>query len=398
MRKIDLTNFQVATSETARQINRRIALNLIRRHQPLSRADVARRSGLQRSTVSNITDQLIDEGWLTEGAGHSRRGRRPRFLRLNVERAGVLAVELRPERTTVGLAGIDARFVEQASWPTPADPHTFVAELARTVAAFRSTHPHVVCEGMGVSLPGRVDSSGRLVFAPNLGWGPVAIRSMIESAVELPVVVENAANACALAELWFGHHPENLRNLVAVTVSEGIGVGLLLNGQLVQGGASAMTGEFGHVTLDDDGPTCPCGNRGCWERYASNSAAVRQYLGDTGDDASQSGLPSLHFDDLLRLAAGGDSRATEALERMAHFLGLGLAGLVTGLAPEVIVIVGEVTGAWDLVGPIVADVVKRRALPQVTTRIVRTDPAMQPRLRGAATLVIHQHFGAPNVA
>ncbi len=391
MRKIDLTNFQVATSEIARQINRRIALNFIRRHQPLSRADLARRSGLQRSTISSIIDQLIKEGWITEAAGHARRGRRPRFLRLNVERSAVIAVELRPERTTVGLAGIDARFLEQASWPTPRNARAFIAQLSRTVAALRAAHPTCVCEGMGVSLPGRVDASGRLVFAPNLGWGPVSIRSMIEAAVKLPVIVENAANACALAELWFGHHPESVRNLVAVTISEGIGVGLLLNGQLVQGG-SAMAGEFGHVSLDDHGPPCPCGNHGCWERYASNSAAVRYYL-----DGARDAAP-ITFDDLLRLYAGGDARATQALQRMAHYLGLGLAGLATGLAPEAIVIVGEVTQAWDRIGPIVDDVVRRRALPNVETRIVPTDPAMQPRLRGAATLVIQQHFGAPNVA
>ena len=158
MRKIDLTNFRVATSETARQINRRIALNFIRRHNPMSRADLARRSGLQRSTVSAIVDQLIDEGWVTEGAiGRAPRGRRPRFLHLNVERAGILAVELRPEVTTVGLAGVDARFVEQTSWPTPHSAEAFVRKLARTVAAMQRAHPRVVCEGMGVSLPGRVE-------------------------------------------------------------------------------------------------------------------------------------------------------------------------------------------------------------------------------------------------
>ena len=121
MRKIDLTNFRLATSETARHINRRIALNIIRRHQPMSRADVARQSGLQRSTVSAIVDQLIGEGWVTEGASRriSARGRRPRFLHLNVERAGIIAVDLRPGTTRVGLAGLDARFVVQTDWPTP---------------------------------------------------------------------------------------------------------------------------------------------------------------------------------------------------------------------------------------------------------------------------------------
>jgi predicted NBD/HSP70 family sugar kinase len=400
MRKIDLTSFQVATSETARQINRRIALNFIRRHQPMSRADLARRSGLQRSTVSAIIDQLIDEGWVTEGAvGRAPRGRRPRFLHLNVERAGILGVELRPETTTLGLAGVDARFVAQTSWPTPREPAAFVKELARAVGILRAAHPGISCEGMGVSLPGRVDRDGRLVFAPNLGWGKVDLRNMLEAAVGLPVNLENAANACALAEFWFGRHPEHVRNLVAVTVSEGIGVGLLLNGQLIHG-ADAMAGEFGHVSLTDDGPLCRCGKRGCWERYASNSAAVDYYestRGRSGGARSKASV-TMRFEDLVSLANDGDKRAVDALERMGRYLGIGLAALVMGLAPEVIAIVGEVTGVWDRVGPIVAATVKARSLPHQTTKIVPTDRATQPRLRGAVTLVVQQHFGAPNVA
>jgi predicted NBD/HSP70 family sugar kinase len=395
MRKIDLTNFRLATSGTARQINRRIALSFIRRHAPLSRADLARSSGLQPSTVSAIIDELIDEGWVTEGIGRAPRGRRPRLLHLNVERAGIVAVDLRPETTTLGLAGVDARFVEQTSWRTPEDSHAWVQALARTVRAFRTAHPQILCEGIGVSLPGRVDRDGRLIFAPNLRWGPVNIRALIEEATELPVAVENAANACALAELWFGRHPEHVRNLVTVTISEGIGVGLLMNGQLVRGGDS-RAGEFGHVTLDENGPRCPCGNRGCWERYASNSAALEAYRSAVPPTARQSA--GLTFDQLLRYANDGDRHAIAALESMAHHLGVGLAGLVTGLSPEVVVIVGEVTGAWDRVGPIVASVVKRRSLPAASTRIVPTDLALQPRLRGAATLVVQQHFGAPNVA
>jgi len=402
MRKIDLTNFQVATSGTARRINRRIALSIIRRHQPMSRADLARRSGLQRSTVSAIIQQLIDEGWVTEGAtGSVARGRRPRLLHLNVERAGILAVDLRPGSTRVGLAGIDARFVMQTAWPTPPTPAGFAAELARTVKAFRSAHREIVWEGVGVSVPGRVDESGRLLFAPNLGWENVDLGPLLESALGLPVVLENAANACALAENWFGHHPDNVRHLVAVTVSEGIGVGLLLNGQLVHG-CDAMAGEFGHVTVDENGPPCRCGKRGCWEQYASNSAAVRHYLETQAARSAPSGAPSsalpLRFTDILRLVDGGDEVAIETIDRMAHYLGIGVAGLVTGLAPQVLVVAGEVTAAWQRVGPIVADEVRRRSVPRITTAVVPTDPATQPRLRGAIALVVQQHFGAPNVA
>ena len=392
MRKIDLTDFRVATSETARLINRRIAMSFLRQHPPMSRADLARRSGLQRSTVSAIVDQLIEEGWVTEGAiGRAPRGRRPRFLHLNVERAGIIAVDLRPEVTTVGLAGVDARFIVQTSWPTPRDPAGFIRKLSATVATFRATAPHIVCEGAGVGLPGRMDASGQLVFAPNLGWGRVDLRTQIEAAINMPVIVANAANACALSELWFGRH-DNVRHLAAVTVSEGIGVGLLVNRQLVGGGHS-MAGEFGHVTIDEQGPRCPCGKRGCWERYASNTAALEFYAA-----SSPKGARPSSFDELLRLADRGDNRAVDALERMADYLGRGLAAIAMGIAPEVIVIVGTVTNAWSRVGPIVEETVRRLTLPQVATRLVASDESMQPRLRGAATLVVQQHFGAPAVA
>jgi predicted NBD/HSP70 family sugar kinase len=392
MQKLDLTNFQVATSETARQINRRVTLNFLRRHQPMSRADLARRSGLQRSTVSAIVDQLIEEGWVTEGAiGRLPRGRRPRFLHLNVERTGIVGVNVRPETVTIGLANVDARFEAQRVFPTPGDPEGFVTAAAGTIASLRSAHPAMVCEGVGVSLPGRIDQSGRLVFAPNLGWQDVDLRQMLEAATGLPVSIENAANACALGELWFGRHDEHVRHLVAVTVSEGVGVGVLLNGQLVHG-ANAMAGEFGHMTIDEDGPPCRCGKRGCWERYASNSAAVEFYSRAAGTEAAP------RFDDVLRLAAEGDSRAVETLERMARYLGAGLATIATGLAPQVIVVIGEVTSAWDRIGPIVTDVLARRVPRQTPTRVIPTDHAEQPRLRGAVTLVVQQHFGVPTVA
>lgn len=401
MRKIDLRDIQVATSETARQINRRIALSIIRRSPPMSRADLARRSGMQRSTASAIVSQLIEEGWVTEGAiGPSLRGRRPRLLHLNVERAGILAVDLRPETTWVALSGIDARFVMQTSWPTPRKPAQFADAVARTVDDFRKVHREIVCEGMGVSVPGRVNADGRLIFAPNLGWHDVELVRMLQQAIGLPVVAENAACACALAELWFGRHAESIRHLAAVTVSEGIGVGLMLNGQLVRGGEGGMGGEFGHVTLDEQGPPCGCGKRGCWEQYASNAAAVRDYLGhESKTKARRMGARAsvVTFNDILRYADAGEPRAIETIERMAEFLGVGIATLVTGLALQTVVVVGDVTEAWNRVGPIVTDVVRRRALPGISTTIVPTDAGVQPRLRGAVTLVVQQHFGAPSM-
>jgi len=403
MRKIDLTDFQVATSETARDINRRIVLNLIRSHQPISRADLARHSGLQRSTVSVITEQLINERWVTEGAiGRVVRGRRPRFLHLNKERAGIIGINIRPANTVVALADMDAHFVAQQALPTSQDPQQFVAELGNRIRNMTRMRPEVSYEGIGVSLPGRVDlASQKLVFAPNLGWSEFDLKTPLEDLTGLPVELENAANACALAEVWFGRHTEGVSNLVAVTVSEGIGTGLILNQQLVRG-STGLAGEFGHISIVDDGIECRCGNRGCWEVYASNSAAVRYYSQTASpiraDKAGKSAAPAPAFEDILRLAKQNDPKAMEAINKMAHYLGLGIALLVTGIEPDVIVVIGEVTRAWDQVGEVISRVVRERSRTHGATRIVPTDPATQPRLQGTIALVLQKHFGAPSVA
>jgi predicted NBD/HSP70 family sugar kinase len=404
MRKIDLTNFQVATSETARDINRRIVLNLIRNHQPISRADLARHSGLQRSTVSVITEKLIEEDWVREGAsGHVPRGRRPRFLHLNKERVGIIGINVRPASTTIGLADLDANFVAQESLPTARDPERFIADLAPRLRNLMKIRPEISYEGIGVSLPGRVDlNSQRLVFAPNLGWEPIDLKTPLEEATGLPVELENAANACALAEFWFGPRREGVRNLVAVTISEGIGTGLILNHQLARG-STGMAGEFGHIAIVSEGLECGCGNRGCWEVYASNSAAIRYYTGSlspvrNGKVAARPLGASPVFDDILRLAEQGDSKAVYAISQVARYLGEGIALLVTGLAPDIIVVVGEITRAWNMIGPIINEVVKSRTFTHAPTRIVPTDPAGDPRLRGTIALVLQKHFGAPSVA
>lgn len=404
MRKIDLTNFQVATSETARHINRRIVLNLIRSQQPISRADLARHSGLQRSTVSVIAEQLIAERWVTEGAnGHAARGRRPRFLHLNKERVGIIGINVRPATTTVALADLDAHFVAQESLPTPSSAEQFISELVPRIENLIKMRPEIACEGIGVSLPGRVDlASQRLVFAPNLGWSDFDLKTPLEQATGMPVELENAANSCALAEIWFGRHAQGVPNLLAITVSEGIGTGLILNHQLVKG-STGMAGEFGHAAIVPDGLECRCGNRGCWELYASNSAAVRNYVqsASTGRSArsriaSEGPVPT--FDDLLRLAEQGDPKACDAIRQMAEYLGRGIAVLITGLAPDLIVIIGEITRAWDQVGPVISEVIEHQSFTRVGTRIVPADPSSQPRLRGTIALVLQKHFGAPSVA
>jgi predicted NBD/HSP70 family sugar kinase len=394
VKKIDLDNFKGATSRTARDINRRIVLNLVRQRQPISRADLARHSGLQRSTISVIAEQLIADRWILEGAvGHLPRGRKPTFLMLNPKRIGVVGITLRPATTSIVLAGTDLSFITQTSLPTAGSATQFTDQLCERVQALIKTHPEMALEGIGVSLPGRVDSlTQKLSFAPNLKWRDLELKSPLEKATGLPVVLENAANACALAELWTGRHPDSVRDLIAVTVAEGIGVGMIANGQLMRG-PWGCAGEFGHVSLDEKGPLCNCGNRGCWEVFASNVAAVNYYhQSAAGKNHSAQRPSSLSFADILALAGQGDAKAGQALDRMAHYLGVGLAMLANGCSPEVIVLVGDVTAAWDRIAPIINNVLKRHSHGLNTPRIVPTDPATEPRLQGAVMLILQQHF------
>jgi predicted NBD/HSP70 family sugar kinase len=377
---------QGASSEVVRDINRRIVLNLIRTRHPISRADLARISGLQRSTISLIVEDLIEDHWVLEGpTGRLPRGRRPTFLRLNDDRV-IIGVDIRPTQTTVALADANGKFISQEVMVTAADPAAAIDSLIQSIQRTIRDCRKKKIEGIGISLPGRFNHTiDRLVFAPNLKWRDVDLRNPIVQATGVEVELENAANACVLAAVWFDRM-EECRNLVVVTVSEGIGTGLLANGQLVRG-LNGMAGEFGHVSLDVEGPVCGCGNRGCWEVFASNRAALRYY-------AEEGGERGLRFMDLLSRADSGDTRAAAALERMARYLGRGMRMIIAGLAPERIVVVGDLTRSWPRFGGIMEAEVQAQVLPGgCAPRLVPAYEDGMARLRGTVALVLQKHFG-----
>lgn len=388
MQVIDAKRTQGASSEVVRDINRRIVLNLIRTRQPISRADLARVSGLQRSTISLIVEQLIQENWVLEGpTGRLPRGRRPTFLRLNDERV-IIGVDIRPVQTTVALADANGKFISQEAMVTSPDPKIALQALIECINRVKRSCRGKMIEGIGISLPGRFDhSSDRLVFAPNLAWRDVDLRNPIVKETGLEVELENAANACVLAAVWFDRMEQG-RNLVVVTVSEGIGTGILANGQLVRG-LNGMAGEFGHVPLDSKGPICGCGSRGCWEVFASNRAALRYYL----EGGSESG--GLSFPDLLSRAEHGDTRAAKALETMAQYLGRGMRMIVAGLAPERIIVVGDLTRSWHRFGSVIEAEVQAQVLPGgCAPQLVPAYEDGMARLRGTVALVLQKHFSA----
>lgn len=392
IKRIDLAEAQLATSETVRTINRDIVLELIRANQPISRADIARRSGLGRSTVSQIVEQLIGENWIREGAmGSAPRGRRPTLIGLN-EDLVALGVDIHPRQASVAIIDVNGRLLSRSLVPLTSNAEASMKLLVGCMQRMHLSSARKSAVGVGISLPGRVNpASQRLIFAPNLKWDDCDIKKIVETQVGLPVVMENAATACMLAELIFARM-DGVRDAVLITVSEGIGACVLANGQVVSG-HDGMAGEFGHVPVDPHGPPCRCGKNGCWEVFGSCRAALRYFR-----ELKPNG-PAATFHDLINLAEEGDSAAAKALATQAMWIGRGLRMIIAGLSPSTVLIAGDLTVAWHRFAPLI-----EKEVAGVT--LAGTPPVIRPshegeiaRLRGAAALVFQRgsrHTNAMN--
>jgi predicted NBD/HSP70 family sugar kinase len=406
MRKIDPIRFRIATKDTAREINRRILLNLVRTNQPISRADLARVMGVRRGAISLLVGDLLKDGLIYEGAtGKAVRGRKPTFLYIESRRRMVVAVDIRASQTYLMPADLLGKPIGSViGFPTVRDPRQLVAAISRRVHALLEDHHGIdACEGIGVVVPGMVEhKTMRVLHAPTLGWRNVDLREPIAAACGLPVQIENSGRACALALLWtMSGHAAPAGDLVFVSVSDGVGTGVIIQGELLRG-RSNVAGEFGHAPLSLDGPRCSCGATGCWEAYISNRATLARYLGRAMDPAGLSTGDGAGFtiDDLIAQARTGDVRAATALQATGRYIGLGLATVINGLDPVRVFIGGEIIGAWDLIESAVRDALLERALTPGAASIEIQPVAVgdHPRLRGAAALVTAPAFAAPVVA
>lgn len=407
MRRIDPSRFRVATQGTSREINRQIALNLVRAQQPISRADLARVMGVRRGTVSVIVNELLEQRLIFEGAtGQTVRGRKPTFLYIESRRRCIAAIDIRASQTFLMLTDlVGTPIAGVVRIPTVKDPKALVTNLAKRVRALiADQHDVDACEGIGVVVPGMIEyATKRVVHAPTLGWRNVAIVEPLNLATGLPVHIENSGRACALAQLWTLREeaPAAPGDLVFVSVSDGLGVGVVIHGEALRG-RNNTAGEFGHVPLALDGPVCACGATGCWEAYVSNRATIARYFNRSAETADPIPREQQAFtiDDLISRARSGDSRANAALQATARYLGLGFANIVHVLDPARIYVGGEITAAWDLIGATVRAALGERALTPATSAIpIRPVNASEyPRLQGAAALVAAPAFAAPVVA
>ncbi|HEY0995461.1 MAG TPA: ROK family protein, partial [Gemmatimonadaceae bacterium] len=349
------------------------------------------------------------------GAVTAVRGRRPTMLTLATTGRYVIAADVRPGETRLALADATGHLVARAMIPTPGTPEKFGERLAEGMSALVAQHTGGAsvaraCVGAGIVLPGMIDrTTGRLLYAPVLGWRDVDLRTGVAKRLGVKTYIESAPIACALAQLWLA--PEETRGITGfayVHVSDGLGVGLVINGEAVRGDMHSA-GEFGHVSLDPNGPVCVCGRRGCWEALANNAATVARYRtavhGDAGSGdarrkrAAASPPPAIGIHEIVRRARLGDTAAVAALTGTAQQLGRGIAMVIAAFNPGRIYLGGEISAAWNLLEGPVRAVVQAAAITDAAgaTPIVPARHPGENRLQGAVALVNAPTFAALDV-
>ena len=409
MRKINTRNFRLATRSTPRDVNRRIVLNLIREYQPISRAELARRMSVRRGTLTPLVRELVESGVVFEkGTATTARGRRPTMLCVRTRGRLVVAVDVRSGHSSIALSDVGGRMLARETFDTPSSPDQLAELIANEVTRLLRLHaPNggEGCQGIGIVLPGMVDrKTGKLIYAPRLGWKDVDLRAAVSARLGMKVYVESAPIACAMSRLWL--EPEATRSVSSfayVSVSDGIGVGLVVNGEMLRG-ETHTAGEFGHVSLDASGPICVCGRRGCWEALACNAATVDRYVETvTGAPVrADLGLRRIRkanspgIEEVVRRARGGEAAAIQALVETGTHIGRGLAVLVSAFNPGRIYVGGEITEAWEFLEAPIREALVAGTIPGSAgrTTIVPDTSLAEYRLLGAVALVTAPSYAA----
>lgn len=383
--------FRMVGVNDVRDINQTVFLHLIRERQPISRADIAKFTGLRPGTVSAIVNRLIKNGLVYEGTeGPSSGGRPPTYLYINSESFYVLAIDIGVIDTVFAVSDFNGRILQQRSVLTEGVPDVFLNGLADQIDSLvKSQFSRARFAAVGVSVPGLIDrETGSIVSSPNLEWNDVPVRSVLETRLRLPVYVENDANAAAFSELWYGPIDEaSVRTLLFVLVVEGLGTGLIINGELRVGSRFGL-GGFGHMSIDPNGELCSCGRRGCWETFASERATVERFHRVT----AKQGLPVLGIQELIARANKGDEMALESLKITAEYLGEGIANLVHGIYPEAVVVGGNITAAWPIIEPIIRKRIHSKYVVDPMQILVRPSSVQRPSLFGAIPIALQNFF------
>jgi glucokinase-like ROK family protein len=386
-----------------KRINQMAILRFVQRNEPASRSDIAQACGLSNSTVSTLVAELMETGIIKNvGEGPSIGGRRPVVLGINEQAGHVIAVDVGSTTITCGRVDLHAKIHDKLIIKTPQDPSE---SLAATVDLVKRVHSQALATespivlGVGVATTGYVrPSTGIVVSASNLGWRDVDLGRDISTATGLPTQVDNNANAAALGELYYGLGAD-VPNFIYVAIGNGIGAGLVLGGELYRGARNGV-GEIGHIAVADDGPLCNCGRIGCLESLASGSAIEQMAQealspgGRSGDASSEQG--KITAKEVFQRAEQGDHAAIAVVDQALGHLATGIANVVNLLNPDEVILGGGITRSGDYFLGHFLPKIRPRLLPEqngdVQFRLSESNE--DSGLRGAATLVIQQLFGA----
>ncbi len=383
-----------------KKLNKSIVLDTIRRKGPLSRTDVSERTGLNKATVSNLTTELLEQQLVEEtGPGQSSGGRKPLMLLFNAAAGCAVGIELGVTAVKAALTDLRGRILLERSAPlADHDPESAFAAIQEVTAPLLEAAPHTPYGliGIGIGVPGMVDEDGVILYAPNLGWEGVDLKSRLEAEFGVSVVVDNEANAGAAGEREYGAG-RHVRHLVYVSAGMGIGSGMIIDGQLYKG-AWGYAGETGHMSIESDGRLCSCGSRGCWELYASERAYA--YADGLEQAEPARDMPALTTRELTERASLGDAGTLAMYAEIGRRLGIGITNLVNGFNPEKIVVGGPLTEAKAWIEPAMLAEIAQRALPYHRRELAVSFSELGSRSAalGAAHLAVSQFLGRVRVS
>jgi glucokinase-like ROK family protein len=398
-----------ADQNLVRKFNTAVVLNTIRHHAPLSRAEVAKHTGLNRSTVSQIINTLLERKLVQETILQSDRVGRPGLL-LELNPAGGFAIGLEIGVNYITLVMTD--FLANVLWRErrKLEAHIKIGQILET--AYEMTDSvlkkgyalNLTPLGIGLGVPGLVDlQRGELMFAPNLGWTNIPLSSLFSERFNLPIFVDNEAKAAALGENYFGA-ARGEQNFIFLTGGIGLGAGIMIDGKIFRGSHGFAT-EVGHMIMDPDGEVCGCGKKGCWETQVSPRAVIRRFreslrqgLPSAVMETAENDLDNIMFETIANAARQGDHAATNAIQEVGEHLGFGIANLVNIFNPDLVILGGELNYAGDLLLPVVRKIVNTNALELECQNLIIASSAhgQDACVMGAIALVLDDILHEPN--
>ncbi|MBD1381494.1 ROK family transcriptional regulator [Metabacillus arenae] len=315
--------------QVVKKNNKAIVFETILKHEPLSRADIAHRTGLNKATVSSLVNELIDEKLIYEsGPGESSGGRRPVLLHFNKATGFSIGIDIGVNYVLGVLTDLRGNILaEKNETITDTSIENVLQVVDNIIRTFIQEAPNSRYEviGIGIGVPGIVDNHGKVLLAPNLGWENCTIKNKIEEKFSIPTIIVNEANAGAYGEKQFGAG-QDFQDIIYVSAGIGIGAGLIVKNELYHG-INGYSGEMGHMIIQMNGKPCKCGGKGCWEAYASEYALLK----NAPDENTT--LPSL-----IEQARENNSEVIQLFEQIGFYLGIGINNIINTFNPEQIII------------------------------------------------------------